>query len=268
MGHVIRNTSYGNGATPVSMQMFGLTVDVYLTANDTPVGGVDGQGNAIPQEVPFTANTDRSGGLVIRGYSNTHLRNTLNGNKPSQLRGMFLESTDLRSPLVTKVGNNARFVLPYEVIQEKVANGGVLRVYVYSTKSYTSAAAGAVVFKDGLEQVGVSSTGANDGSVWAIYEPAATVKPIVPPTYLGTLQLTGTVHGVATTGALSETQSPSTSITINWGDGTAAQTINHGDPITHTYAAAGSFTVTATATVTGMTGPQPITVTPTPLVVT
>ncbi|QRE00261.1 hypothetical protein [Burkholderia phage BCSR5] len=90
-----------------------------------------------------------------------------------------------------------------------------------------------------------------------------------PVVYSGTLIATPNpvTKGQQVTGNLAETQAPSDSITVNWGDGTAAQTINKGQPINHTYTAAGSYTISATATVPGMTGAQPVTVTGNPMVV-
>lgn len=246
-----------NGNSPVKIQEFSIGTAVYLTTNDAPVGGLDTSGNAVPQIVEFVSSLGTSGKLVVRGMPDTINRATLNGNSYAYPSGLYLEPSQLR--------RTATLVIPYQYVISKMSAGGVIRVFANCAKAYASTATGALYFKDGVLVSGATTTTPAAGSVWAIFEPAAAVAPIEPTvTYTGSLALTAAAHGSATTGVLTETPA-STSITVTWGDGTAAETIPSGTAITHTYAAAGSFTVTATALVDGEQ--KTVAVAPTPVVI-
>ncbi|QRE00262.1 hypothetical protein [Burkholderia phage BCSR5] len=86
-------------------------------------------------------------------------------------------------------------------------------------------------------------------------------KPAGPVPYTATLTLSpaNPKVGDLVTGVLVENK-PSDTISVNWGDGGVDYPA--GTPITHTYTAAGSYTVTAGGSPNG-----PITVSPTPYVV-
>jgi hypothetical protein len=177
--------------TPVAVQNLDITVDIFVTVADTPVPAAVG-GDAVPTTVDFRASTEHTGLYVIRAYPNSRARASYIGaksgittfnnnvyagsilshghaNSYEHIPGLYLESAQLDNP--------ALLVLPYSVIQQKIAQGGTIRVYTGSKTAHTGFATGAVLYKNGVLSA-ATSVAANDGAVWAVYEPPAAVTPI------------------------------------------------------------------------------------------
>lgn len=176
---------------PVQVQELDISVGIYVTVADAPVPAAVG-GDAVATLVDFKASTENKGLFSIRAYPNSQGRASYIGsnrnvntrtqvvfpgtaiakghfNNYEHVPGLYLESG--------QPDGVAQIVLPYSVIQEKISQGGDIRVYVGSKAAHTGFATGAQLYKNGNLST-ATSVPANDGAVWAVYEPPAAVTPI------------------------------------------------------------------------------------------